>query len=55
MLGTFAAIVLGLLTISVKDAFDAADRDRGQYAAQLTELDGCLRNYGPDAVPCSGR
>ena len=51
MLVTFAAIVLGLLTTSVKDAFDAADHHRGQYAAQLTELDGCLRNYGPDAGP----
>ena len=51
MLVTFAAIVLGLLTTSVKDAFDLASRDRGQYAAQLTELDGCLRNYGPDAGP----
>ena len=51
ILVTFAAIVLGLLTISVKDAFDTADRDRGQYAAQLTELDRCLRNYGADAEP----
>ncbi len=51
MLVTFAAIVLGLLTTSVKDAFDTADRDRGQFAAQLTELDQCLRNYGPDTDP----
>ncbi|MBV8914118.1 MAG: hypothetical protein JOZ05_13895 [Acetobacteraceae bacterium] len=51
MLVTFAVIVLGLLTTSVKSAFDAADHDRGQYAARLTELDQCLRNYGPEADP----
>lgn len=51
MLVTFAAIVLGLLTTSVKDAFDIADRDQGHYAAQLTELDQCLRNYGPGTEP----
>lgn len=49
MLVTFSALVLGLLTTSVKDAFDTADRDRGLYAAQLTEMDRCLRNYGPAA------
>ncbi len=55
MLVTFAALVLGLLTTSVKTAFDGADRDRGQYAAQLTELDGCLRSYGAEADPIRRR
>lgn len=49
LLVTFAAIVLGLLTTSVKTAFDSADHNGGQYAAQLIELDRCLRTYGADA------
>ena len=51
MLVTFAALVLGLLTTSVKTAFDSAERNRGLYAAQLIELDGCLRSYGAGADP----
>jgi hypothetical protein len=47
MLVTFAALVLGLLTASAKDTFDAAAHDRQDYALQLTQLDRCLRNYGP--------
>jgi hypothetical protein len=42
-----AAIVLGLQTTSVKSAFDIAEHDRANYAAQLTLLDQCMRNYGP--------
>ncbi len=55
MLVTFAALVLGLLTTSVKTAFDSAERNRSQFAAQLTELDGCLRNYGAEADPIRRR
>jgi hypothetical protein len=47
MLVTFTAIVLGLLTASVKTAHDSAGRDLQEYALQLTQLDRCLRNYGP--------
>ena len=47
LLVTFAAIVLGLLTTSVKTVYDTAEHDRIQYAAQLTQLDRCMRNYGP--------
>ncbi len=46
---TFAALVLGLLTASVKQDFDRSDRDRQHYALQLTLLDTCLRDYGPEA------
>ena len=49
LLVTFAAIVLGLLTTSVKTAFDSADRNRGQYAAQLIDLDRRLRTDGAEA------
>jgi hypothetical protein len=51
MLATFAAIVLGLLTASVKQSYDSAARDRQQYALNLTQLDVCLRDYGPEADP----
>ena len=47
LLVTFTAIVLGLLTNSVKQGFDDAYAARGDDAAQLAELDRCLRDYGP--------
>ena len=46
---TFTALVLGLLTASVKSAYDHAGHDLQEYALDLTRLDRCLRNYGPDA------
>jgi len=51
LLVTFTAIVLGLLTTSVKAGFDAAYDARGTYAAQLAQLDECLRQYGPETQP----
>jgi hypothetical protein len=48
MLVTFAALVLGLLTASVKNTYDTAARDRHAYALQLIQLDHCLRDYGPE-------
>ena len=50
LLATFAAIVLGLLTASVKQAYDNAALDRQRYALQLSSLDACLRDYGPEAA-----
>ena len=47
LLLTFTAIVLGLLTTSVKAGFDEAYKARGDYAGQLAQLDRCLRDYGP--------
>ncbi len=47
LLVTFTAIVLGLLTTSVKSGFDAAYTARGQYAAALAQIDSCLQDYGP--------
>jgi hypothetical protein len=49
MLVTFTALVLGLLTASVKTAYDRAGHDLQEYALDLTQLDRCLRNYGPGA------
>ncbi|MBV8568470.1 MAG: hypothetical protein JO273_23765 [Methylobacteriaceae bacterium] len=51
LLVTFAALVLGLLTASVKSAYDNASHDRGQYAARLAQLDRCMRNYGAGSEP----
>ena len=51
MLVTFSALVLGLLTASVKGRFDnQSDVMRG-YAVQLIEMNQRLREYGPDAEP----
>ena len=54
LLVTFAAIVLGLLTTSVKSGFDQAYAARGDYAGQLAQLDRCLRDYGREAAPIRG-
>jgi len=51
LLVTFTAIVLGLLTTSVKAGFDSAYTARGQYAAELAQMDRCLRDYGPETAP----
>ena len=50
LLVTFTAIVLGLLTTSVKAGFDAAYNARGDDAGQLAQLDRCLRDYGPETA-----
>jgi hypothetical protein len=51
LLVTFTAIVLGLLTSSVKQGFDTAYAARGTFASQLVQLDRCLRDYGPETAP----
>ncbi len=51
LLVTFTAIVLGLLTSSVKTGFENAYQARGIYAGQLTQLDRCLRDYGLETAP----
>ena len=50
LLATFTAIVLGLLTTSVKSAYDAAYAARGTEAAAFAQLDQCLRAYGPETA-----
>jgi hypothetical protein len=53
MLVTFAAaaLVLGLLTSSVKASFDTVDTDLRGVAIQLIQLDRSLRIYGSETVP----
>jgi hypothetical protein len=50
LLVTFAALVLGLLTASVKQRYSDAAQDRQDYALNLTLLDQCLRDYGPETA-----
>jgi hypothetical protein len=50
LLVTFAALVLGLLTATVKQRYDDTGQDRQEYALQLTTLDRCLGDYGPEAA-----
>jgi hypothetical protein len=50
MLVTFAALVLGLLTTTVKARFDSQTDILRGYAIQLIELDLRLREYGPDTA-----
>ena len=51
LLVNFTAIVLGLLTTSVKAGYDSAYFARGDDAAQIVQLDRCLRDYGPETAP----
>ena len=51
LLATFAAIVLGLLTDSVRAGFDRAYTARGTFAAHLAQTDQCLRDFGPETDP----
>ncbi|MDE2515416.1 MAG: hypothetical protein KGL12_05280 [Rhodospirillales bacterium] len=50
MLVTFTALVMGLMTNSVKTAYDRAGHDLQAYALGLTRLDTCLRDYGPETA-----
>jgi hypothetical protein len=50
LLVTFTAIVLGLLTTSVKGGFDEAYNARGDYAGKLAALDRCLHDFGPQTA-----
>jgi hypothetical protein len=51
MLVTFAALVLGLLTSSVKASFDGVDDDLRAFAINIIQLDRSLREYGGEADP----
>jgi hypothetical protein len=51
MLVTFAALMLGLLTNSVKATFDGVGNDWRSFAIALIQLDRSLRQYGGEADP----
>src|SRR5271166_3316127 len=48
MLVTFAALVLGLLTSSVKASFDVVDNDLRSFSINLIQLDRLLHQYGSE-------
>jgi hypothetical protein len=49
MISILASLVLGLLTASIKNSFDATDGQIRTFAANLILLDQTLRDSGPDA------
>jgi len=49
LVGTMAALVLGLLTASAKSSFDAQHNLIAQVAANISFCDRALAHYGPEA------
>jgi hypothetical protein len=52
LIGTIAAMVLGLLVASAKSSFDAQRNALTQLSANLILLDRILAHYGPEAKEC---
>jgi hypothetical protein len=55
ILVTFTALVLGLLTSSVKGSYDSFDNRLRGFAADIIELDLRLREYGEETAPIRGK
>lgn len=51
LVGTMAALVLGLLIASAKSSFDAQSGHVRQITAQLIIVDNLLGEYGPETLP----
>src|ERR1700730_597737 len=51
LIGTLAALVLGLLIASAKSSFDLKTNQVRQMTATIILLDGLLAQYGPEATP----
>ncbi|WP_213741613.1 DUF4239 domain-containing protein [Bradyrhizobium sp. dw_411] len=51
LIGTLAALVLGLLIASAKSSFDQKTTQVRQLTASVILLDNLLAQYGPDAKP----
>jgi len=49
LIGTIAALVLGLLIASAKSSYDASDSQIKQITSKIILLDSLLEQYGPDA------
>ena len=49
LVGTMAALVLGLLVASAKGSFDAQTAELTQMSANIVVLDRTLAHYGPEA------
>ncbi len=50
LVATLAALVLGLLIASTKDAYDAEKNELTQASAKIIYLDRVLAGYGPDTA-----
>lgn len=50
MLSVLASLLLGLLIATAKSSFDSTELAVQGYAAELTELNEVLRDYGPGAA-----
>ncbi len=50
MISVLASLVLGLMTASIKNAFDTTDTQFRTFAANLILLDQTLRDYGPETA-----
>jgi hypothetical protein len=55
IVGTMAALVLGLLVSSAKDAYDTERSEVIQMAAKVAFLDRLLAAYGPEAAEARAR
>jgi hypothetical protein len=51
LIGTMAALVLGLLVSSAKSSYDAQKADLTSLCADIIILDRTLAHYGPEAIP----
>jgi len=54
LIGTMAALLLGLLVASAKSSFDARGNELTQMAANTILLDRTLAHYGPEAAAIRG-
>ena len=54
LIGTMAALLLGLLVASAKSAYDARSSELTEMAANTILLDRALAHYGPTAGPIRG-
>lgn len=50
LVGTMAALILGLLVAAAKSAYDTEKSEVTQMAAKLVFLDRVLANYGPESA-----
>jgi hypothetical protein len=55
LVGTMAALVLGLLVASAKSSYDAQSNELTQVSANIIELDRVLAHYGPEAKEARGQ
>src|SRR3984885_12772226 len=55
LIGTLAALVLGLLIASAKSSFDQKTGQVRQVTAQIILIDDLLAQYGPEAIPVRTR